>query len=300
MPENSDSKNKSTIGKIAHDWLLQSNAAVVWGNTSKGLFLRILNDRIIFLTPFPNYGPVNIVVKNPIPIHWKNEDRIQIIRGVNQITLRNQLDDLQIVIDKIWRTPNKPAGNISVAEQQNRLLQSAQQLTLLKEGKGFSSLLLPVLRNEPADDLNDQWLNHSLSKIMQLKQSLLEKDKPKVLSAARQLIGSGQGLTPSGDDLLTGLFFMQKRWFENIEWLIEIEEILTCEFQQHTTAQSSTLFVCALQGEAIAFIQEMSDTLMDADTPFDQQAIQLARWGNSSGADVFLGIILAIMCFQKQ
>jgi hypothetical protein len=298
MSENNDSKEISTIGKIAYDWLIQSDQAVVWGNTSKGLFLQIPDDKIIFLTESPNFGPANIMVKNQIPIHWKNADRIKIIHGVNAITLSNQHDDLEINIDKIWSTPEKPARKISFAEQQNRLLQSARQLTIFKDGKGFSSLLIPVLQNEPTVNLDDQWLNHSFDKIMLLKQSLLEKDKEKVISVARQLIGSGQGLTPSGDDLLTGLLFMQKRWFENIEWLDEIDQNLMNEFQQHTTAQSSTLFLCALQGEAIAYIQEMSDTLMNTDIPFDKQAIQLARWGNSSGADVFLGIILAIQCFQ--
>jgi len=299
MSEKNYSKNKSTIGKIAYDWLMQSNQAVVWGNTSRGLFLQIPENKIIFLTESHNNGPVNITITNQIPINWKNNDKIEIIQGPNVITLRNQFDELRIVIDKIWRTPEKPVGNISAAEQQNRLLQSARQLTLLKDGKGYSSFLIPVLQNEPAENLDDQWEKTSFNKINQLKQGLMVKDKEKVLGVARQLIGSGEGLTPSGDDLLTGIFFMRKRWFENTKWLNEIEQSLTREFQQHTTAQSSTLFQCALQGEAIAYIQEMSDTLMNAATPFDQQAIQLARWGNSSGADVFLGMILAIQCFQK-
>ncbi len=299
MSENTTSKNLITIGKVAYDWLLQSSQAVVWGNTSTGLFLNIQPDKIIFLTSSDHFGPVNIIIRNQLPTHWENKDKIQIIHQENEFILFNQQDELQIMIDDIWHTPIKPPGRISPAEQQNRLLQSAKQISILKSGQGFSPLLIPSLRNEPPADREDEWLNQSWNKINQLNQSLLKKDVDKVLNVSKQLIGSGRGLTPSGDDLLTGLFFMQQRWFENTDWLDEIFQSLVQEFQQHTTAVSSTLFQCAIQGEADARIQELSDALMSADIPFQQQALQLARWGNSSGADVFLGMLLAIASFQN-
>jgi len=39
-------------------------------------------------------------------------------------------------------------------------------------------------------------------------------------------------------------------------------------FKEKTTSVSSTLFECALQGEADARIQEMADVLMSTDIPF--------------------------------
>lgn len=300
MSENTTSKNLITLGKIAYNWLLQSSRAVVWGNTSTGLFLNIQPDQIIFLTSSDHIGPVNIIIRNKFPTHWANKDKIQIIHQDNEFTLFNQQDKLQITIDNIWHTPIKPPGRISPDEQRCRLLQSANQISLLKNGQGFAPLLIPFLRNEPPEDLEDAWLSQSWDKIIHLKQSLLNKDIGKVFSVSKQLVGSGRGLTPSGDDLLTGLFFMHKRWFKNTGWMDEMEQSLAHEFQQHTTAVSSTLFWCALHGEADARIQELSDALMTSEIPFHQQAIQLARWGNSSGADVFLGMLLAIASFQNQ
>lgn len=300
MSKKTTSINKSTIGRVAYDWLMQSNLADVWGITSSGIFLNIHGNKIIFLTSSNHFGPVNIVIENQVPIQWKNKDLIKIVLGVNEISFINQHDELKIKIDDIWHTTHKPSGKITRAEQQIRLLKSAQQFSLLKNGQGFASLLISFLRNEAPEDLENEWLCRSWEKIVQLKQGLMEKDTDKIMTFAKQLIGSGRGLTPSGDDLLTGLFFMQKRWFENIDWMEEIKQSLIQEFQQYTTAVSNTLFLCALQGEADARIQEMSDALMISEIPFHQQAIQLARWGNSSGADVFLGMMLAIASFQNQ
>lgn len=300
MSENTTLKKLITIGKVAYNWLMQSNQAVVWGNTSSGIFLNIQDDQIIFLTASDHLGPVNIILKNQLPSHWQNKDLITIVPGISQISLINQQAELKIKVDNVWQTPEKPPEKISSEEQQDRLLQSARQISILKSAQGFAPLLAPFFHNESPMHFENEWLNQSWVKITQLKQGLLQKDQEKVLCVSKQLIGSGHGLTPSGDDLLTGLFFMHNRWFKNTGWMDEIEQSLVQEFQLHTTAVSSTLFWCALQGEADARIQEMSDALMSADIPFQQQALQLARWGNSSGADVFLGLMLAIKSFHNQ
>ncbi|HSM25189.1 MAG TPA: DUF2877 domain-containing protein [Anaerolineaceae bacterium] len=93
---------------------------------------------------------------------------------------------------------------------------------------------------------------------------------------------------------------MKNRWFEEVEWIKPLEPVLLDLSKKQTTAVSATLLECALHAQADARIHEMSDVLMNADIPFSQQAINLARWGNSSGADVFLGMLLAIQCFQSE
>jgi hypothetical protein len=128
---------------------------------------------------------------------------------------------------------------------------------------------------------------------------MIQKDTESILSLANLLVGSGRGLTPSGDDLLTGLTFMRRRWFPEVNWMTEVEDQLLATFKKKTTSVSSTLYECALQGEADARIQEMADVLMNAEILFHQQAIDLSHWGNSSGADVFLGMLLAVEDFQN-
>ncbi len=299
MTEITDSLNKTTIGKSAYEWLVQSNQAVVWGNTSSGLFLRVQGDKIIFLTKNNDFGPVNIIFQNQIPIQWKNEDEVQIIHADREFILTNKKQQIKLNIENIWNTPQKPTGFISDIEQKNRLTQAANQLSLLKNEQGYAPLLLPFVTDTLSLETGNTWLFSSWNTIRLLKISMIQKDTESILSLSNFLVGSGRGLTPSGDDLLTGLTFMRRRWFPEINWMTEVEDQLLVTFKEKTTSVSSTLFECALQGEADARIQKMSDALMSAEIPFQQQAIELSRWGNSSGADVFLGMLLAIESFQN-
>jgi len=43
----------------------------------------------------------------------------------------------------------------------------------------------------------------------------------------------------------------------------------------------------------------MADSLMNKEIDYQKLIFEVARWGNSSGADFFLGLFLAIRCFQK-
>jgi len=299
MIEDTKIINKTTFGKLAYEWLLQSSQAVVWGNTSGGLFLHIQGNRIIFLTNNNHFGPVNIIIQNQIPIQWKNEDEVQIIHADREFILTNNKQQIKLNIENIWSTPQKPTGFISEIEQKNRMKRVANQLSLLKNEQGFAPLLLPFVTDTLPLETDNNWLFTSWNTIKLLKISMIQKDTESILSLTNLLIGSGRGLTPSGDDLLTGLTFMRRRWFPEVNWMTEVEDQLLATFKVKTTSVSSTLFECALQGEADARIQEMADVLMSADVPFHQQAMELSRWGNSSGADVFLGMLLAIESFQN-
>lgn len=290
---------KTTFGKFAYDWLLQSNQVVVWGNTSSGLFLRVHGNRIIFLTNNNHFGPVNVNIQNQIPIQWKNEDEVQIIHVDREFILTNNKQQIKLNIENIWNTPQKPTGFISDIEQKKRLTQAANQLSLLKNEKGYAPLLLPFVTDTLSLETDNTWLFSSWNTIKLLKISMIQKETESILALANLLVGSGRGLTPSGDDLLTGLTFMRRRWFPEVNWITEVENQLLATFKEKTTSVSSTLFECALQGEADARIQEMADVLMSTDIPFQQQAMELSRWGSSSGADVFLGMLVAIEGFQN-
>ncbi|MBE0686007.1 MAG: hypothetical protein IH585_08400, partial [Anaerolineaceae bacterium] len=145
MIEDTKIINKTTFGKFAYEWLLQSSLIVVWGNTSGGLFLHVHGNRIIFLTKNNHFGPVNVIIQNQIPIQWKNEDEIQIIHADREFILTNNKQQIKLNIENIWSTPQKPTGFISEIEQKNRMKRVANQLSLLKNEQGFAPLLLPFV-----------------------------------------------------------------------------------------------------------------------------------------------------------
>jgi len=291
-------ENETIIGKIALDFLSGSKIGKIWGITSSGIFIN-LQGSIVFLTNTRHLGPVNIISNPPLPEQWRDEDELEINISDQTINFDHIKYPVSIKIKKIWQTPTKPVSNISDNEKQKRILAAARQLCVLKNEQGYAPLLLPFVTDTLSLETGNTWLFTSWNTIRLLKISMIQKDTESILSLSNFLVGSGRGLTPSGDDLLTGLTFMRRRWFPEINWMTEVEDQLLVTFKEKTTSVSSTLFECALQGEADARIQKMSDALMSAEIPFQQQAIELSRWGNSSGADVFLGMLLAIESFQN-
>ena len=291
--------NETIIGKIALDFLSGSKIGKIWGITSNGIFIN-LQGSIVFLTNTRHFGPVNIIVNFPLPEQRNIEDELEIYVSDQTINFDHPKYPVSLKIKEIWKTPPKPVSNRSVDEQQKRILAAARQLSLLKNEQGYAPLLLPFVSDTLSLETDNTWLFSSWNTIKLLKISMIQKDTESILSLANLLIGSGRGLTPSGDDLLTGLIFMRRRWFSDINWMTQVEGQLLATFKVKTTSVSSTLFECAMQGEADARIQEMADVLISADIPFQQQAIELSRWGNSSGADVFLGMILAIETLQNE
>lgn len=290
--------NETIIGKIALDFLSGSNIGKIWGITSSGIFIK-LQGSIVFLTNIRHLGPVNIISNLPLPEQWKNEDELDINMSNQTINFIHPQYPVSIKLNKIWQTPPKPISNISDDEQHKRILAAARQLSLLKNEQGYAPLLLPFVNDTLSLETDNTWLFTSWNTIKLIKISIIQRDTESILSLAKFLVGSGRGLTPSGDDLLTGLTFMRRRWFPEINWMTEVEDQLLATFKEKTTSVSSTLFECAIQGEAEARIQEMADALMSMDIPFQQQAMELSHWGNSSGADVFLGFLLAIQSFSN-
>ncbi len=295
--ENHLENQEAIMGKIALAILNANKQAKIWGITSSGVFIN-LGQSIIFLTNSEHLGPVNIISHQPIPTQWKKDDDLNITVEDELIFFEHEKSPLSLKIKEIWQSATRPILNISINEQQRRMMASAKQLSLLKNDQGFAPLLLPFLADTLLLETDDSWLFSSWNTITLLKIALYQNDDETFLSMANLLVGSGRGLTPSGDDLITGFTIMRRRWFRQFDWISEAENQLLSTFKEKTTAVSSTLYDCALQGEADARIHEMSDALMNADIPFHDQAMQLSRWGNSSGADIFLGMLLAIRCFQ--
>jgi hypothetical protein len=290
--------NETIVGKIALDFLSGSKIGQIWGITSSGIFIN-LKGSIVFLTNTIHLGPVNIISNLTLPDQWKIEDELEINVSDQMINFDHNKYPVSLKIREIWQTATKSVSNISDDEQQKRILAAARQLSLLKNEQGYAPLLLPFISDTLPLETDNSWLFSSWNTIRLLKISMIQKDTESILSLANLLVGSGRGLTPSGDDLLTGLTFMRRRWFPEVNWVTDTEDQLLATFKKKTTSVSSTLFECALQGEADARIQEIADVLMTSEIPFQQQAMELSRWGNSSGADVFLGMLLAIESFQN-
>ena len=288
-----------TVGKYAFDWLSNAKELEISGITSGGIFLKSHLNKIIFFTTDNHLGPVNVIFDKPFPSSWQKGSTLIVAPLKQSFLLSNKSGSFLLNIKSVWKSPSQPERNIKPEEQTTRILKTAQQLAVLKSGTGLSPLLVPYIEKQELTILDDNWLINIWNTIHQLENTIQNKDNSQFLYLAAPLVGSGRGLTPSGDDFLSGLFLMQKRWFSTSDWLPSFVLPILKIFEEKTTAVSLTLFYCATQGEADFRLIQMADSLMNKEIDYQKLIFEVARWGNSSGADFFLGLFLAIRCFQK-
>jgi len=292
-------ESKLTIGHIALIWLKNAQQGSILGITSKGIFLQLNETQVVFLTNSKDFGPLNLIYEPPLPEVWQLHDKIAIQINKNRLILKNIQKDEFTASFKVWKISAAPAFSISGYEQNKRIGQAIDQLCLLKESQGFASLLPHLLTFSERD------ISHSLQEIWEsinaIRMTLPELNLGMILPHFKPLFGYGRGLTPSGDDFVMGLIFLLNRFnhgFIPVNWLDKLNNSLLDFALQKSNSISQSLLFCASQGSADLHIQRAVDWLMNSSTPEQNQILDLASWGNSSGADLMVGAIVAIQALQ--
>ena len=282
-----------SVGHIANQWLKSCSEAKVQGVTSSGIFIQLHDYQIVFLTEAPDFGPLNIILNQKLPFNWQLHDNIRIDFNSEEIILVHTFGQLKITQYEIWHPPPSPPVLITKDEQFRRIKLSVSQIYAIKGDNGFSHYLPSLLKPIKDRPVADATLQH----LLEIRTSLQIFDTKSFLNHTKAITGYGRGLTPSGDDLICGILFVLNRWqFMNIpaNWVKKIDQELFNYADGRTTSASVSLIYCAIQGSADYRIQQLSDALINEEIPFQQQAMQLARWGSSSGADIFTGILIVI------
>jgi len=136
------------------------------------------------------------------------------------------------------------------------------------------------------------FLTPLLCEIQSLKQALIGGEHIRIRKNGQRLIGLGVGLTPSGDDVLTGLFLTLNSLPKCKEKVVE--DILGKNGSQlsHTNliSQHQLYFAALGEGKAnvLSFIEESDPELIE------ERAQSVLEIGSTSGFDTLLGIKLAM------
>jgi len=158
-------------------------------------------------------------------------------------------------------------------------------------GRGLAPLL-PALRGTAGHDLSPLG-----RKVLDALKPLLTGRQPStlpLLEAAAHLLGLGEGLTPSGDDLLVGLLVV-------LHMTGRLKAVLPSpmhyRFLKEVTAGTSDLsgeFIrCALEGEFCEPVVLLVRSLFAREQhAWPLHAVSLAAMGHSSGIDAMVGIVL--------
>ncbi|WP_245966465.1 DUF2877 domain-containing protein [Sphaerisporangium album] len=115
------------------------------------------------------------------------------------------------------------------------------------------------------------------------------------ITAAEQLMGLGPGLTPSGDDMLSGVLVALRRLGEaagvgRAVWLADwLAATVAFDARTRTTPISATLLHCAARGEACAEAVAVLRGIA-GHHPLEPAARRLLTLGHTSGADLAWGL----------
>lgn len=289
------------IGGLAKNVLVEGTTGKVMGVTSSGVFLNSAN-KIFFLTSADYKSPYNIQIRgyNELAVKIAVGDQWQV--GGEELSFSSHNIRIDINSAQVWNPvpqKNNTTTHVVQIERINRLM---HRLRELDPQKGW--LFLFDSGNSPIEAQDREAL-----RIRLLTQKFLSgvgaTDKLVCLESARSILGLGGGLTPSGDDWLTGFFLFHYRKTQAKDemdpFIVDLGATITAMAFERTTKISVNRIEAACQGWAEEIFLEVIDSLLDSEKELDDQtALHLINFGHSSGVDTCMGICAAVIHNQAK
>jgi hypothetical protein len=134
--------------------------------------------------------------------------------------------------------------------------------------------------------------------LLHLLRGMQRKDRRATLEAARDLIGLGVGLTPSGDDLLIGLMVSLLSLgghSASAKDVASLAQDIAALSRGRTTLISQAFLQHAANNETSEILRDLiSSVLTASDVQVAMAAERVLRIGSSSGAELVLGVLLGV------
>lgn len=130
-----------------------------------------------------------------------------------------------------------------------------------------------------------------------LAHALANRDHHGVAAAASRLVGLGRGLTPSGDDVLTGCQLVASTPGSGLAWIradLDVTDAAT-----RTTAVSAAMLRQAAQGRFRAVLLDLSNAIA-LGRNVSTTAARVRAIGSSSGVDLLSGVRTAVHSIINQ
>lgn len=158
-----------------------------------------------------------------------------------------------------------------------------RNLAVLKE-------LVPFQRSKDEYDFNSMAFQMVLDRTSLLKDACLGKNNQKIIETGRSLLGLGQGLTPSGDDVLMGLFLILGLCNSPVRHLDNLLERILQNKGEETTDVSYQGLIRASKGFYRSVLVETAEALTRQE---EVEGIikQVLAIGHTSGRDLLYGIL---------
>ena len=211
-----------------------------------------------------------------------------------------------VLAPAVWERPAPPGRPLADRDARHAWVREARAMALRRQEPGFMAWLDGGIaagaegegRPDGAGSLATIIERRGRAAIGELAAALRAGDVGGAGAAAEALIGLGPGLTPAGDDLLTGLLLTLRMACpapdEPPAWLGELARRVVARAEEGTTLAGRQQLRLAAEGEADE-VTLRAATAMLWGTEEDPAPIEaLLAVGHSSGADLLAGICLAV------
>jgi hypothetical protein len=283
----------SKCGTRAYQDSITPQTGSVIGNTSRGIFIKTENKRIVFLSSEPYINPLNINLE-PYP---------EILRDVvlNESTTFGggcvSFPSLEITIrvplESVVQTPSPALGKKPKTDQFFFLDSVTRKLWNHSNPTEYISAIHYLMDNE-VEGIKDE---SALSRFISIKNAAAKKNLSKLIPLLISFLGDGPGLTPSGDDLVIGFLLAMNRWNPRA-WTPSLLEILNADLStaagKNTTTLSANMIELAASGDADERLIISLDSIFTGEKNPGETTEMLRSYGSSSGIDTFCGMVLTM------
>ncbi|MHA1832761.1 MAG: DUF2877 domain-containing protein [Candidatus Baldrarchaeia archaeon] len=254
---------------------------VITKNKRNPISVTVLSPQVDFLTQ----------VKEGMEV-IKREDYLIIPKARLVISLKNA---------ELWVLPKQISGSFCSKNDLKSNLEKVISVYLVK-GKhfGLGQLIPHVLdgfQHVNVKNLN-MFARIAFPRILALNKSIMQEDLDKVVKASTSLIGLGPGLTPSADDMLTGL--MSSMWLSTDYFKIELERVkninacILSSAEGRTNLLSQKQLEHASKGEVSEEIFKLIRAILLSEEDLVAKTETVLEIGYTSGADTLLGVCLGL------
>ena len=286
------------IGRIASELLSEEPVASVQGTSSRGVFISLVSRWMIFLSTESYFGPLTLNLQGYDGILHPIEAGMPVKIDERRIDFPTTGYRFHFDQAVTWQAPPLPPEVLPVEQRLNRLADITRELSLMQKESLFADFLVALLDDNVRATTHLNGVNNTLNEMWM---AILEHKKGAFLNACGAVLGLGAGLTPSGDDLITGLVLALSRWggviLPNLEKEDLFADLIPMTYEK-TSLLSANLIECACRGQADERLVLALDGIMTGEHRPAQCATALAGWGSSSGVDALAGMALAV--FQEQ
>ncbi|MCL4562816.1 MAG: DUF2877 domain-containing protein [Chloroflexi bacterium] len=289
-----------SIGSAARSLLKLACLGEVRGVISRGIFVHLPPNRMIFLSYEPFRGPltINIDPRAGRLTQIEAGDPVSIHAGRLRFPAPNPT--ISTMEARVWQAkPTLYNGEPfeDIAARLNAVI------TAVRERKNGAGLIRYTSRRQESPGISYASPDYPglpglLEECMNAARSGLHSGLER---ACEKFLGLGIGLTPSGDDFIIGVMLALSSFRSHIE--ASQSEAFTRSLIDAayaiTTTLSANLIECAAAGQADERLIAAMDAIISGHPAVERCVEGLCSWGNSSGADALLGMSLIIGASQS-